>query len=120
LGAAGGRKRAPTVAHRHEEPELNTAPARPQLVVVSESTGSVPKALTEILKPVPGMRVEMLTPTKDMQHDVGKWASSLASTVQFAEVVRKTGIKTRMVKDLVYLLNVQLVPTMSQASADTR
>ena len=43
-----------------------------------------------------------------------------ASTVQFAEVVRKTGIKTRMVKDLVYLLNVQLASPMPQASQPAR
>jgi hypothetical protein len=43
-----------------------------------------------------------------------------ASTVQFAEVARNSGVKTRKVKDLVYLLNVQLVPTMLQASGDTR
>jgi hypothetical protein len=33
--------------------------------------------------------------------------------------VGKTGVKTRMVKDLVYLLNVQLVSAMSQLSENT-
>jgi hypothetical protein len=103
----------------HDEREPNTTAARPQLVVVSESTGSVPKALTEILKPVPGKRVEIADAYKGYATRCREMGTKPASTVQFAEIVKKTGIKTRMVNDLVYLLNVQLVSAMSQLSENT-
>jgi hypothetical protein len=92
IGAASGRKHAPTVAQEiaragpkeHDEQELNTTPARPQLVVVSESTGSVPKALTEILKPVPGKRVEIADAYKGYATRCREMGVKPASTVQFA------------------------------------
>jgi hypothetical protein len=65
---------------------------------------------------VPGKRVEIADVYKAYTTRCREMGVRPTSTVQFVEVVRKTGIKTRMVKDLVYLLNVQLVPAKSQAS----
>jgi hypothetical protein len=117
IGAAGGHELAPASAPVSEEPELDgPAPARPRLVVVNQPTGSVPKALMEILKPVQGKRVEIADAYRGYATRCRNMGVVPASTVRFAELVRETGIKTRMIKDLVYLLNVQLVSPMSKVS----
>jgi uncharacterized protein DUF4238 len=93
------------------------APVRPQLVISNELTNSVPKALMEMLRPAQGGRVEIGDAYREYATRCEAAGTKPAVVQKFAAKAKKfceeTGIATKAIKGRAYLIDVQLVPSMS-------